>query len=308
MLTTDADLLKEPGGTQLLHVAAGTSVLVGPVKGNSVQAKLEGWVLGAAIKDDKRDGFDVSVNRSVGIAIREKPGAGATLAMARFGALFDRIEARDGWVHVSRTGWIPRAALQPPAPPPPAGPPLQATKPSTVQAPAAAAKPAPSVASSSLLGGSTLFAQPGGSPLGVFEPPVKVDVLERRPGWTHIKVDAWVRESSLGEAPAPGGITAAMIRAAPDRYVGQTVEWTLQVLAIQKADELRPELPEGQPYILARGPLPETGFVYVAIPAAEIEHFNALEPLAKIKVRATVRAGHSRFLPTPVLNFVRRLD
>ena len=104
------------------------------------------------------------------------------------------------------------------------------------------------------------------------------------------------------------GITAAEIRAAPEKYVGQTVEWTIQVLGIQKADDLRPELPAGQPYLLARGPLPETGFVYVAITNEDADVFRRLQPLAQIKIRATIRAGRSRFLPTPVLNFVRRLD
>ena len=77
---------------------------------------------------------------------------------------------------------------------------------------------------------------------------------------------------------------------------------------IQKADELRPELPPGQPYVLARGPIPETGFVYLIVSAKEAEQFRAMEPLAKLRIRATIRAGRSRFLPTPVLTFVRRLD
>jgi hypothetical protein len=80
------------------------------------------------------------------------------------------------------------------------------------------------------------------------------------------------------------------------------------VLAVREADDLRPELPKGQPYVLARGPLPETGFVYLAVPAAEAATFRRMEPLAEVRVRATIRAGRSRFLPTPVLTFVRRLD
>ncbi len=80
------------------------------------------------------------------------------------------------------------------------------------------------------------------------------------------------------------------------------------MLAVQKADELRPDLPLGQPYVLASGPLPESGFVYLVITPAEVDSFADLQPLAKIRVRATIRAGRSRFLPTPILNFVRRLN
>ena len=123
-----------------------------------------------------------------------------------------------------------------------------------------------------------------------------------------MRIDGWVREGSLGEAPPPGSITAADIRSQPDRYIGQTVEWTLQVIAVEKADELRPELPTGQPYVLARGPLPESGFVYMVITTDQEDIFRGLDPLSKIRVRATVRAGRSKYLPVPVLTFVRRLD
>jgi hypothetical protein len=155
--------------------------------------------------------------------------------------------------------------------------------------------------------GATLSSEPEGAVLTTLESPMRADVLEHRNGWTHVRFDAWVRDASLS-TQAPGGITGADVRAAPDKYVGQTVEWTIEVLGIAEADELRPELPAGQPYLLARGPLPETGFLYVAITKEEADTLHRLEPLARIKIRATIRAGRSRFLPTPVLNFVRRLD
>ena len=86
------------------------------------------------------------------------------------------------------------------------------------------------------------------------------------------------------------------------------MEWTLEVIAVQKADDLRPELPTGQPYVLARGPLPEAGFVYMVITTDQAATFRGLQPLTRVRVRATVRAGRSKYLPVPVLTFVRRLD
>ena len=96
----------------------------------------------------------------------------------------------------------------------------------------------------------------------------------------------------------PGVGKSTLFRDDPERYVGQTVEWSLQVLAVQQADELRPELPLGQPYVLARGPLPETGFVYLLVSEKEVATWRALEPLAEVRVRATVRAGRTRYLLT----------
>jgi hypothetical protein len=80
--------------------------------------------------------------------------------------------------------------------------------------------------------------------------------------------------------------------------------WRLQVIAVKQADELRGEMPPGQPYLLTRGPLPEPGFVYVTIPAAEAAAFQALPPLTEIVARVSIRAARTRFLTTPVAELV----
>jgi hypothetical protein len=293
---TETDLLKAPGGTQLLHLLKGTSLMAGPAKGAWLPATIDGWIIETALRDDKRDGFDVSVSLTAGTTLRARP-AGAPLASARLGALFQRVETRGGWAHVRRTGWISAAAIAVASAPaaPPSG---------SVAAP----PPAPAAPITTVAPGSGLFAELGGSVAATLEAPLRADVLEHRNGWSHVRIDAWVHDAAVGTAQTPGGITGADVRAAPDKYVGQTVEWNIEVLGIQKADELRPELPAGQPYLLARGPLPETGFLYIAITNEEADILHRLQPLAKIKIRATIRAGRSRFLPTPVLNFVRRLD
>jgi hypothetical protein len=302
-LTADADLLKEPGGVQLLHILKGTAIVSGPSRGDGMQATIEGWIPENALHDDKRDGFDLSVSLAAGATLRDKPG-GNPLASARLGALFDKIEAKNNWVHVKRTGWIAAAAFAALAAPAAAPVATGAVAPAKPQAAPAGVLATPQT----IAAGTALAATPGGAPLATLEAPLHVDVVEHRNGWARVRVDAWVRDAAVGSAPEPTGITAAVIRAAPEKYIGQTVEWTVQLIGIQKADELRPELPAGQPFLLVRGPLPETGFVYVAVTPDEAETFRKLEPLTKIRIRATVKAGKSRFLPTPVLTFVRRLD
>lgn len=288
-LTVDADLLKEPGGIPLLHVVKGAPVTTGAASSGGFQATVEGWIPGNASHDDKRDGFDVSVSLAAGTTLRDKPG-GAARASARFGALFDRIETKSNWTHVKRTGWMSAVAF--------------ASVPTPKSAPTAGI----AAVSTTIAAGTALASQPGGTAVATLESPLHVDVVEHKSGWARVRIDAWVRDASVGNAPEPAGITAAEIRAAPDKYVGQTVEWTVQLVGIQKADDLRPELPARQPFLLVRGPLPETGFVYVAVSAADAEQFRKLEPLTKVRIRATIKAGKSRFLPTPVLSLVRRLD
>jgi hypothetical protein len=103
-------------------------------------------------------------------------------------------------------------------------------------------------------------------------------------------------------------VSAAEVRANPERYVGQVLDWQLQLVSIQTADELRPEMPQGQTYLLTRGPLPEPGFVYVMIPRDQSQRFRALGPLAELTLRLRIRAARSKYLATPVAELLAVVD
>ena len=136
-----------------------------------------------------------------------------------------------------------------------------------------------------------------------------VTVLEREGEWARVRLEGWIRaEDVIDDAPLIPAITGAMIRQAPDRYIGQTVTWRLQFLAVQEADALRPEMPLGQPYLLARGPLPESGFTYVMVSRDQAAQFRRMTPLDEVTVEAVLRSGRTKFLPTPVLEFVRMVN
>ena len=94
------------------------------------------------------------------------------------------------------------------------------------------------------------------------------------------------------------------MQATPEKFVGQTLDWRLQIIAVQLADELRPEMPSGQPYLLTRGPLPEAGFVYVMIPPDRVAEFRALPALHEMTLRVTLKAARTRYLATPVAELV----
>jgi hypothetical protein len=121
-----------------------------------------------------------------------------------------------------------------------------------------------------------------------------------------VELEGWVKSADLEIAP-PGvlvGITAAELRTDPQRYAGQVLRWTLQYISTQKADELRPEIPNGSTYLLARGPLPERGFVYVVVPESKRAQLETLTPLATVQLTARVRTGRTRFLGNPVLDMI----
>lgn len=310
IVNAESEFQKEPTGTVLGVLAKGSEVMAGTVRGNWTEIRFDGWLAANAVRTDRRDGYDVAVAMAAGTVLRSAPGGGKQVASLRAGTLFKRLESRGEWLRVQRSAWMPKSALTSSAPA--REPPKAATSPAATPAPAkpATTPPAAGKADSTISVGSgtTLAAQPAGSPIATLEVPVAATVLARQDGWAKVRIEAWVREGSLGGAGRGGEPSAAEIRANPDRFIGQSVDWTLQIIAVQKGDEMRPEIPPGQPYLLARGPLPETGFAYLVVSEEEAAKFRAMEPLAKVRIRATIRAGRSRFLPTPVLNFVRRLD
>jgi hypothetical protein len=57
-------------------------------------------------------------------------------------------------------------------------------------------------------------------------------------------------------------------------------------------------------YILARGPLPERGFVYVVLPESKQSLVSSLAPLSVIQITARVRAGRSHYLGNPVVDLL----
>jgi hypothetical protein len=80
------------------------------------------------------------------------------------------------------------------------------------------------------------------------------------------------------------------------------------VIAVQTADELRTEMPRGQKYLLTRGPLPEPGFVYVTVTESQAAEFRALPALQELILRVTIKAARTKYLTTPVVEFVSRVE
>lgn len=167
----------------------------------------------------------------------------------------------------------------------------------------AAPAPAPAEERAEVARATSLYGSPDGGAMATVVPGASGRVLARSGDWVRVQLDGWVRESDLrtGGDGVLTGVTAAEVRANPERYVGKPVEWRLQLIGIQTADELRPEMPPGSPYLLTRGPLPEPGFVYVMVPAQSISRFKAMGPLAELRVRGTIRAARSKYLATPIL-------
>jgi hypothetical protein len=327
-VTTDgAWFYQEAAGKRLARLARGVVLVAGSAQGDWLNVTIEGWIVATSVGPTPRAGFDLAVTRAPEENLRSAPG-GALVGKLPEGFLLTRVNegSDDRWIHVTRAGWVETATVE--AVVQVAGTRTAdsetASEGPTPGAPAPAAQRAPAVAGAPGVGPpdsaadppdpgriesarrTVLYRAPEGVPAGTLGPSAPLRVLGRSGDWVRVEVQGWVKNADLQIAP-PGvlvGVTAAELRADPQRYVGQMLRWTLQYIAIQKADELRPDIPNGATYMLARGPLPERGFVYVVVPEARRAELEALTPLATIQATARVRAGRSRFLGNPVVDLV----
>jgi hypothetical protein len=281
----------------------------GAARNDWLPVVLDGWIFATSVGPSSRSDFDLLVTRAPNENLRAAP-AGPLVAELAQGFGLKRVaadSAKNGrWVHVTRDGWVQRSALAPVAD-------VVATRTADTSTSADSGPPTPNpqppVPDSTRaqpVRMTTLYRAPDGPEAGTIATDTPLRVLSRNGEWTRVQYEGWVKGGDLQVAPAGVmvGVTAAELRAEPQRYVGQVLRWNLEFIAIQKADELRPDIPEGASYVLARGPLPERGFVYVVVPDIKLPTFRALTPLSAMTITARVRNGRSRYLGNPIVDLI----
>jgi hypothetical protein len=313
-VTNDGEWFRlEADGRRLARLARGAVVTGGPTNGDWIQVTLDGYIFATSVAPSPRPDFDLVVTQAPEENLRSAPG-GALVAKLAEGFGLKRVGQEDRWVHVTRDGWVLRAALAP-------IPDVSATRSADSSGPDSSAggltpgrRPgvsgdttpaAPTRAQPARI--TTLYRAPDGPEAGSVAAETPLRVLSRTGEWARVQFEGWVKAGELQPAP-PGvlvGVSAAELRTEPQRYAGQVLRWTLQFIAVQKADDLRPDIPSGGTYMLARGPLPERGFVYVIVPEGKAAAVAGLAPLATVQVTARVRAGRSRFLGNPVVELIQ---
>jgi hypothetical protein len=316
-LSDSTDLHRDPEGAPLVSLPAGAAIETGAAKGDWREAAVEGWIFSPSTSPTKRDGYDLVVTSDEGENLRRDPN-GAVVGRVREGTLLERVGKQGKWFQVRREGWVPRTAVAgrqaeaKPALPaqgqqtaakaaPPAAAPGKGKSP--VTATASPSGPAEGVEVSRETG---LARAPDSTPYATLQPGIPARVVGRSGEWVRVQLDGWIKEADL--KPADNGVlrevSADEVQKSPSRFVGQPLEWRLQLIAVQVADELRPEIPAGHPYLLTRGPLPEPGFVYVTVPDTLVARFRALPPLQELTLRVSLTAARTRYLATPVADLL----
>ncbi|HUF12829.1 MAG TPA: hypothetical protein VMN78_07015 [Longimicrobiales bacterium] len=305
----------QPRGEIIAFVPRGAVLEDATRDGGWYRATLRGWIWSASVESAGREARLI-VRRETGENLRAEPN-GEIVARASRGTVLTELERSERWARVERVGWIWAASVEPatdqpigrdvatPARAEPSAPPIGA----------AAAAPRPTaariVAENWLRagrGGVVLLQSPDGDTLGSVRPMTAMEVVAREGNWARVRVDGWVWQPGLASAADSGvvlsDITAAVLAANPENFRGRTVEWRLQFIALERAERIRSDFYEGEPFILARGPGDEAAFVYVAVPPDKVAQVERIGPLEWIVVLGRVRTGRSRVMGAPVLDLL----
>jgi hypothetical protein len=306
---SDADINSAAATT----VAPGTEVTLGATRGRLVQGTFEGYIWAGSVRRVGRT-QRLTVSATNGENLRVEPNV-RVVAHLPAGFTLEQIARQGGWFNVRATAWFEATTLTVSAPAAaPAGrpnvgaPPRQRVPDVSSDTQAAAGAPdsgGVNLDRALVARAATLRRVPDGPMTGNLAADAPVKVLARSGEWVRVQTEGWVRASEL--RPGTGvmaGVSGAEIRTRPQDFEGRLLQWSLQFIAIQTADELRRDIPAGRRYVLARGPLPEAGFVYLLVSEAQLREFAQLAPLAQIVVVGRVRVARSQYLGNPILDLV----
>jgi hypothetical protein len=307
-VTAPTELRAAPRGAPIATVRPGTEVRVRDRRGTLSRITLEGYIH-RDLLGGRRDSFALSVRAPSGARLRSSPGLDArTIASLRDGMGLTQVSRRGEWVRVRRIAWIPSARLRTEPPPETRE---QAGSVETTQAPApppvVTRAPDPPANGLTPTRPTAIRVAPGGDSIGGVGPGAVVVPLARDRDWVRVRVEGWVRENELQtvDSTVQTRLSAADLRADPEATRGVIVRWNVQVLSpIQRADPLRRELAENEPYVIARGPDTESALLYLAIPPSMLDAVSSIAPLTNAVITARVRTGRSSPVGVPILDLV----
>lgn len=307
-VTAASRLRAEPRGTPVATVLRGTPVRTEARVGEFTRVTLEGY-LHRDLVGGRRQSFARSVRAPSGARLRAEPKANSrVLAMLRDGMGLTEISRSGQWVHVRRDAWIASSLLRidPSADVRELATGSVDTTPPDPPAAAEQAPPPPTEALTPLRE-TVIRAAPDGDSVGGVAPGAVLVPLARDRDWVRVRVEAWVRENELRamDSTIMTRVSAADLRADPEGTRGVMVRWSVQVLSpIQRADVLRRELAQDEPYLIARGPDQESALLYLAIPPSLLEVAGAMTPLTNVVITARVRTGRSAPVGVPILDLL----
>jgi hypothetical protein len=293
----EENLRAEPQGSIIGRVRPGAAFSVVSVQEQWVRVDVVGWVWTASLRTTDRSDFPLSVSATPSENLRGEP-QGEILAVLVQGTLLDELGEVTGWKRVRRRAWIWAESVE-------VEPGATARETST--------EPAPARAVEGWLGGgregTPLLSGPDGDTLARTEPGANLQILAREGNWVRVRLEGWTW-APIGESPdAPdtspvSDVTPEEVGQDPGAYRGRVVSWNLQFVSLERAEKVRTDFFEGEPFLLARTSTSGSSFVYVAVPPDRLGEVEGLIPLERINVVGRIRTGAAALTGNPILDLL----
>ncbi len=299
-LTTEENFRAQQNGTLLGQLRAGMSLEVLEATDDWLQFDLDGWVWDRSLQAVNRGSFDLVVSVEGGENIRGTAG-GAVLGHLEQGTLLETVDRVPGWARVRRRAWVWRRSVA-----------LFGADPS-----GGSEERSGFTALSSVVDGeewalgsadAPILSAPDGDTLAFSAPSTSLRILGREGEWARVRLDGWIwlpedTDEGVG-ASIRTDVTLASVAAAPDDYRGEVLQWDLQFISLERAEEIRTDFYATEPFLLTRMGDGDQEFVYVAIPPERLGEAQGLNPLERIRVLGRVRTGSSRLTGNPILELL----
>jgi hypothetical protein len=296
-----------PNGQILARLAGGVSVQIVARQGNWVQVDLEGWMWTRSLQVSRDAAFELVVSEPEGENLRDAP-SGTILGRLERGTLLEEVRRVPGWILIRRRGWVwgPSVAEV-------AGSPTDASPTGATPSDASSTPSSPSVsrpAGFTGVGdvGAVILSAPDGDTLATAAPGAELEVTARQGNWVRVRVEGWIWQPNTPSAQdgslEPGALSPDDIALDSEAFAGRVISWRLQFISREKAEAVRTDFFEGEPFLLCRFGGDGGQFVYVAIPPDRLSEVEGFVPLEYMTVTARVRTGASALTGTPIVDLL----
>ena len=264
-----------------------------------VQVQLEGWIWTRSLQTTDRLGFDLVVSVAPRENLRSEP-SGEIRARLVEGTLLDRIEEVPGWTRIRRTGWVWAESVD------------LAEEPASPGAAQPSPRPQAPAEERWWRGGSRgapVLSGPDGDTLALARPGADLRVLAREGNWIRVRLEgwSWAPEGVAVDTQGPEAavdLTPAEVVQNPQIHRGKTVTWELQFISLERAEKIRTDFYEGEPFLLTRTASGGSLFVYVAVPPDRLGEVEGLIPLERVRVVGRLRTGAAALTGNPILDLL----